>query len=251
MKLVSLPSRCMAVAAFCTLVFSPVSTRADVQTIRNSDTAYWASVGAAQVNYKESVSPIPNSQHGWIPSMAAGLDYMGNSGWYFATEGSLSLGDDYYNGAYLAAPTVPVGGTTHALIAAVDGKIGKGFVLGNSAVFTPYLDLGYRYWERDLGNDQIEKYDNFEALGGAMLQYSPSTSWVMSAYGAAGLTFSGQMSTGGTDFDLGSAGVYKLGGKVGYNLTQRLELFTSGLSKAMLSAGTMNRPALRAIPPHA
>ncbi len=219
--------RCASIAAVCALMFFPAYAKADVQAIRDSNTAYWGSVGAAQLNYKEAVSPVPDSQYGWIPSVALGAGFMGSSGFYVAAESSVSFGDDRYRGAYLSAPSVPIETTTHASIVTVDAKVGQGFVVGGNSVVTPYFNLGYRYWERDLGNTQVEYYHHYAALGGAMFQYSLTDKVVLSAYSAAGLTFGAQMRTGGVDYDLGSAAVYKLGGKIGYKLSERYELFTS------------------------
>jgi hypothetical protein len=227
MKLIFYPKYCAALMAVCALSFSPIAARADVGTISNSNNAYWASVGASTLNYKESVQPIPNSQRGELPSVAVGASYMGSSGLYVALDSSVSFGNDHYKGALMATPSVLHERTTKAVITTVDGKLGKGFVLGQSAMVTPYVDVGFRYWERTLSNQQKEDYQNFAILGGAMFQYSPMDRLVLTTYGAAGLTLSPQMRTSGVTYDLDSAGVYKLGGKIGYNLTQRLEFFTS------------------------
>jgi hypothetical protein len=235
MKFILPLGRLVSVAAVCALAFFPALARADfvsergagVEAIRSSNTAYWGSVGASQLNYKESVSPIPDSQRGTISSVALGTGFMGFSGFYLAADGSVSFGDDHYRGAYRSAPTVPIQATTHAAIVMADVKVGKGFALGDRAMATPYFNFGYRYWERDLGGNQYEYYHHYAVLGGAMLQYSPVEKLVLSAYGAAGRTFGGVMRTDGVDYDLGGAAEYKLGGKIGYTLTERFELFTT------------------------
>jgi len=223
------------IAAFCALVFFPALAHADpvsgygagVQSIRESNTAYWGSVGVEALNYKESVSPVPDSQRGNIPSVALGAGFMGYSNFYAAVDGSVSFGNDRYRGAYLSAPSVPITASTHATIVTADAKVGKGYALGENVVGTPYFNFGYRYWERDLGNDQLEYYHHYAVLAGTMLQYSPVDKVVLSAYGAAGMTFGAVMRMAGVDYDLGSAAIYKIGGKVGYTVTERLELFTS------------------------
>ena len=227
MSLVSQSGLCAAGVVLCALVFLPTTAQADIQTIRSANNAVWGSAGAALLNYKESVSPLPNSQHGWIPSVGAGASYMGCNNLYLAVEGSVSFGNDHYSGAYLNNPDVPLEATTRETITTVDGKVGKGFALGHNVMITPYADLGFRYWTRELSGWQTEDYDNFEALAGALLQFSPTDHLVLSAYGSGGGTFGAQMKTDGDTFDLGSAGAFKAGGKIGYNLTQRTELFTS------------------------
>jgi hypothetical protein len=235
MKTILRSSRQPSIAAVCALIFFPALAQADtvselgsgVQTIRESNTAYWGSVGASQLNYKEAVSPVPDSQRGLLPSVALGAGFMGYAGFYGAVDGSVSSGNDNYRGAYISAPSVPITAKTHATIVTVDAKVGKGFALGESVVATPYFNFGYRYWERDLGNDQMEFYHHYAVLGGGMVQYSPIEKVVLSAYGAAGMTFGGVMRTGGVDYDVGSAAIYKLGAKIGYTFTERWELFTS------------------------
>jgi hypothetical protein len=223
---------CAAVVAFCVSV-SPLPAHADIQTIQNSNSAIWGAVGTGFFNYKEPSSPpdIPDSEHGWNPSLAAGLSYMNNSNWYSAFEGNVAFGDDKYNGSTYDSNTgyydIPYLGTTHETITNIDGKFGKGFSLGNSIMLTPYGELGFRYWDRNLGAGQVEDYQNFDVLGGLMLQIAPTNRLILTGYGSAGTTFAGRMKTDGLDNNLGDASMYKIGGKVGYDLTQRVELFTT------------------------
>lgn len=209
---------------------SSVPARADVGTIQRSNNAYWGAVGAFQINYKESVDPIPNSQRGWVPSVALGMSYMGAQGLYLAFDGSLSAGSDRYRGALYNAGTglydIPHQEDTNLTMTTLNGRAGRGFLVNSSVIITPYLDLGFRYWERDL-NSFTEVYRNFEILGGVLFQYSPTDRLVFSAYGAAGTTFEAEMELGSVEYPLGSAAVYKAGGKIGYNLSERLQLFTS------------------------
>ncbi|MDE1901726.1 MAG: hypothetical protein KGI37_08795 [Alphaproteobacteria bacterium] len=209
--------------------------RADTQAIRNADNEIWGSAGASFLNYKEEIpSPyLPDSEHATLPSAAIGITMLGYPGQglasnlYLSIEGTGTFGDANYNGAYLQTPTTPLHATTTEHIWTLDSKIGKAFPLGPAAMLIPYADIGYRYWSRNLGSGYIEDYQNGELLGGLMLQIAPTSRLVLTGYGAAGTTFSPQMATGGETYNLGSAGAYKLGGKIGYSLTQRVELFTT------------------------
>ncbi|MDR3424150.1 MAG: hypothetical protein P4M13_03600 [Alphaproteobacteria bacterium] len=220
---------CGTFVVLCALTFGPMSARADIQTIRDSDSSVWGAFGPSFLNYKEPAEApnLPDSEHGELPSLAAGLGYRGYKDLYFALEGSASFGDANYNGAYYYYPTVPFTGTTHEKIATVDGKIGKGFVLGRGAMLTPYLELGYRYWDRNFGDGDVEDYQNYDTLAGLMLQISPTPRLILSAYGSAGTTFGGQMDASPYTFKLGDSGIYKIGGKVGFDLTRKLEIFTT------------------------
>jgi hypothetical protein len=225
-------SRVVAVAGFGALLALSSPVKADVAAIRDSNTAYWGSVGAQSLNYKEDVQPIPDSEHGWLPSMAMGVTYMGKgSNAYLSLQGSVAAGDEKYNGALYNESSgeydIPWSQSTHTVITSFDVKVGKGFVLTNSMMLTPYIDLGFRYWERDLGDEFVEKYHNYEALAGAMIQYAPTSRLVLTGYGAVGAILGAEMKAPVGTFDLGSTAIYKLGAKVGYNLTPRWELFTS------------------------
>lgn len=230
MRLFSQSVLCATLVALCTFAYASAPAKADVQTIRSADSAVWGAVGTDFLNYKEALTPITDSERGSLPSLAGGVSYMGNSNIYLAFEGNVAFGDEDYNGAlqnrYTGA-TTPYKSTTNSTITNLDGKLGKGFALGRSMMLTPYGEVGFRYWTRDLGQYGTEDYDNFNALAGLMFQLSPIDRLILTAYGSAGMAFGGEMKTSGDTYDLGSSGMYKLGGKVGFDVTRKVELFTS------------------------
>jgi len=218
--------------AFLTLciITMPLTAKADTQTIKSADNAVWGSFGTSFLNYKESVTPIPDSEHGWLsdPSLAAGATFLTDSGLYFAFDGSYTYGHTNYNGAYFFFPNRPLQGTTRDTIGTIDGKIGRSFILNKLMTLTPYMNIGFRHWDRDFGQGQNEHYENMDALGGLLFQVSPVNRLILSAYAAAGTTFGAQMQPDGSNtYDLGDSGIYKLGGKVGFDVTKRVEVFTT------------------------
>jgi hypothetical protein len=58
-----------------------------------------------------------------------------------------------------------------------------------------------------------------------MLQLSPVSNIVLTGYGSAGTTFGAQATSSPDVYPLGSAGVYKVGGKISF-LAAPFELFT-------------------------
>jgi hypothetical protein len=213
--------------AILLVLFTVQPAKADMETIHSADNAFWLSGGTSLLNYKESISPLPDSEHGWLSSFASGVSLLTNNNLYLALESSATFGNDKYNGAFLFSPTVPITSTTNDVITTIDGRIGKAFPIANKFLLTPYAELGWRYWNRDLGQGDVENYNNFDSLFGLMLQIAPTDRIVLTVYGSGGETFDATMKTGGDTFDLGDAAMYKLGGKVGFNFTQRLEMFTS------------------------
>ena len=121
-----------AVAALCAGVFLPALAEANVQTIVDSNSAVWGAAGGSFLNYKEPLSPIPDSQHGWLPSFAVGGGYMTNSKLYFAGDGSIWFGTDHYNGAVFntSGNSFLYQGDSRETIVTVNGKAGYGFALG-------------------------------------------------------------------------------------------------------------------------
>jgi hypothetical protein len=215
------------------LVFAPSLARADADAIRSVDNEIWAAAGASFLNYKESVpSPdLPDSEHGFMPSGALGISALLNgsnpvtNNLYLALEGSGAFGTTHYNGAYFYDPTTPLQGTTKDTIWTVDGKIGKGIPITSNAMLIPYGELGYRYWIRNGGAGSYEDYRNYDIMAGLMLQLSPVSNIVLTGYGSAGTTLGAQATSSPDVYPLGSAGVYKVGGKISF-LAAPFELFT-------------------------
>ncbi len=223
MKSVSL--RCVGAGLLSVMALSPSFAKADIGTIVDSNSAYTGSLGLGFLNYKEKVDP-PDSEHGWMPAVGLGVSYMSpTSHMWYSLDGRMIIGDEDYNGADMYTGT-PIQATTHTMILETDAKIGKGFALSKSVMLTPYFDLGFRYWSRDL-DSYVEKYQNMETLVGVMFQYSPSKRVVLTTYGAAGAQFMGQMSGLAREFDLGPSPIFKAGAKVGVNVSKRWEVFTA------------------------
>lgn len=222
----------VAPALLCALITCVPQAHADDQTIRNADSEVWGSFGTSLFNYQESVAPpnIPDSDHGWQPSLAGGASYLTSQDFYFALEGSADFGNAAYTGSALIGPnstTTPLQDTNREVVSSVDGKAGKAFALTNEVMLTPYVEAGFNYWHRDLGQSQQENFQNFDAQVGAMVQVSPIDKLVLTGYGSVGPTFAARMRSSGQNYDLGGSTMYKAGGKVAYGLTPRLDVFTT------------------------
>jgi len=195
------------------------------------DNEIWVAGGVSNLNYKESVSPIPDSDTGNLANLAGGFSFLTHSNLYLAADGSAAFGRGHYNGALYDPATniydIPTQTSTNELILNVDGKIGQGIPVGQSVMFIPYGDLGFRYWKRDLADDQGEDYRNFAGLGGLMFQWVPLDRVLLSLYGAAGSTFGSSVRTSGPKLDLGSAITERVGAKIGFDLTHQWEIFTT------------------------
>jgi hypothetical protein len=207
-------------------------TPSEASAIRRSDDALSFSFGGDFLNYKESLSPMTDGEKGWMPSFGLGASYLTQNNWYLAGDGSLSFGDVRYNGALENASTgqaTPLQDWTHETVVTVDGKIGKGIALNNSNMLIPYTDLGVRFWDRDIRGayGYVEDYSSFHWLGGLMYQTNPFGQLVLSTYGSYGLVFGSKMMTQGTTLVMGNAAMLKIGGRMSYPLSDRLDLFST------------------------
>jgi len=144
---------------------------------------------------------------------------------YIHADLDAALGDTHYSGATFGG--TPLQQSTHDQIFVFSTKVGRAFVLGDSVLLTPFADLGFRGWQRKLtGNGgYTEYYENGQALGGLLLQYSPVPRLVFSATGEFGNTFGSSLKgLGGSHVNPGDSSIYQFGGKVGYTITPKFEL---------------------------
>jgi hypothetical protein len=226
------PTLCPAIRAGISFLFLlalfPSRAEADLGSIRQADREIWFSGGGKFFNYKEPLFPpyIPDSERGWLPSFAAGGSYRGEYNFYAAIDGSYTSGETVYRGALLESPSTPFQATTKETVWDASLRLGKGFDL-SEAMVTPFVELGYRYWDRDFGGGDVETYQNWDVLGGVLFESTPLPKVTFSAYGAAGTTFVPELKYGPVRYELGSAGMYKVGGKVGYAVFNNAEVFTA------------------------
>jgi hypothetical protein len=203
-----------------------------VDPIRAADNAVWLTVGGSYLDYKETdlSGGTADTEKGWTPAASLGVSFLSGDksnyvdNLYLALESIWSFGYTRYTGTLLTTGA-PYQGTTEENIWATNVRLGKGFAINNKFMTIPFAELGFRYWNRDLGA-YVEDYHNFEALGGLLVQYSPASQLVLSLSGAGGTTFAPAMTATNptTHFDLGSMPVWKATGKVGYAVTDRFEV---------------------------
>jgi hypothetical protein len=218
------------------LTFMPImAAHADNYDIRMSDNAAEIDVGASSLHYKETASGLAlDSETGWMPDVNVGMGFLAKpnatiGNLYFHLDGGGAFGNTNYNGALCNTLTdvcTPYQSTTHDEIYNISGKIGRAFELGKIAMLTPFADVGYRYWDRQLTGigGYTEDYSHGDVMGGALLQFSPIKRWVFSLSGEAGTTFSPSMNTGGDTYTLKDRTIWEAAGKLGYRLTERVEL---------------------------
>lgn len=223
-------------ASLALLIMAASPSWADINDIRASDSALEFDVGGTDLKYGETNSGTTlDTETGWMPSFDAGLTWLMPSNasifsdTYLHLDGQATFGNTHYNGGLQNLQTgvvTPYSGTTNDQIYQINGKIGHFFAVDEGVAVTPYIDLGFRSWQRQLTGPggYNESYTNGEAMGGLMLQVSPIPRLVLSASGAIGSTLGPEMNTQGTTYNLGSSTVWRADGKLGFALTPKFEL---------------------------
>jgi hypothetical protein len=230
----------LALVTGCTLsALLPLQARADISDIRSEDTGIELNVGAGSLKYGEDVGGSDfDTETAWMPAFGASASLLTNTKQYpWLSNLFLNLkvqavtGQTDYRGGLqqLGGPTIPYNSTNHSDIYTVDGQMGHAFAVSDSVMLIPLIDMGYRYWDRDIQGTggYTELYQNGEAKGGLMVQYSPLPKWVFTASGLAGITFDPELHANGNFYNLGAQTVWQVGGKVGYTFTKYFEATTS------------------------
>ena len=59
----------------------------------------------------------------------------------------------------------------------MNGAIGYGIPVSASVMLTPYGEMGFRYWNRKLGNGEVEDYNNLDMLAGLRYNLRRPIGW--------------------------------------------------------------------------
>ena len=148
--------------------------------------------------------------------------WLGND--YIAAEYDHSSGNTNYVGGLIGPPPTPYGsvvGISSATLINYSARYGKGFIINDELMLTPYAELGSHEWDRgvNFGETYTHHYYGIGALG----QYSPASKLVLSANAMLGSTFGSNIVVNGAfSAALGSSVLYRMGVAADYELAQNL-----------------------------
>lgn len=206
--------------------------------IYHEDNSAWLTVGGNYLDYTETANSVTqDTETGAMPEFRAGFSLLTPPqaapfirNLYLRFEAGYVNGSTSYDGALqnlVTGAKTPYTSTTDNTTWTMAGRIGRAIPMGRLSMVIPFAELGYRHWDRNLtgpyGYDEV--YQNWDMMGGLMLQMAPHPRWVITANAALGSTFSARMDTGGTRFPLGDDLTWRVGGQIGYLWSSRLELF--------------------------
>ncbi len=207
------------------------------------------------MNYQEHLPSPSDIESGWMPGFAVKYSLMGDyfpslPNLYFAVNYQFNSGDIAYHGALQNG--TPLEGTDSATANWVLARLGMGFPLAQSWMFTPYIAGGYQNWDRNLQGPHgyTEKYNAGLVGAGLMLQYAPTAQLVLSANAQGLAVIGGGMTPSGTLFQdwlgtasFGSSGQERISLDADYRLNSSWHVY-GGLNFTHFNytGGALNSP---------
>ena len=220
----------LALAALSTPAVASDFFLLDQSVVGRSNSIAWFDIGVNFLNHKDpdiGGSGLSTSEHGWIPTIELGASVLGDIGYFLSGSASFTGGSSNYRG--FDASLNPSTGYTENTMFNVNTQVGWNVSPFESFTLIPYVEGNYQYWNRETAGD-IE-YTHMAALAGLKLQFAPTETVVVTAYGAYGSILSPEMesTTGGTDTPEEKP-IYRIGTKVAYSpkISPRYEYFLAG-----------------------
>ena len=252
-------AHCKRVVLAAAICFPAMQACAGTEDIKASNNQVGIQYVNTDVNYKETLpdGTTADTENGHVPGFGLSVSAMKNLFFgndYIQAQFARLNGNTRYAGSSLGpgAPGSPIGAygslgqSDGAQITDLSARYGKGFVVGESYLITPYVEIGHHQWKRSLNTNCVvtavancassEKYENSYWGVGALSQTSPATRWVLAANVFVGRTFSSSISGTGQNGataasastgsfgsqGLGNDVIYKLGLSADYGFTKQL-----------------------------
>lgn len=208
---------------------------ADTSDIKASNNQYLFQAISTNVDYTETgngifgtPTGILDTENGPVPGYALSISVMKDL-WlgsdYIEVEYDNSSGKTDYAGALCSTTACGAygsyAGTSGATLINYSARYGKGYMVRNEFMLTPYAELGHHEWDR--GVNYGENYTHHYFGVGALGQYSPSSRLVLSANAMIGSTFGSNIAINGAfSGALGNSSLYRVGAGVDYAFQQNL-----------------------------
>jgi len=203
---------------------------AGIAAIKNTNNAIGIQAISTYVNYTETIGGATvDTEQGYVPGFALNISFMqdwllGND--YLAATYSQNNGNTNYTGSYIGSSQGygSVKTTSPAVLTDFSLRYGKGFVLNDQFMATPFIELGSHQWDRNLGSYQ-ETYTNGYYGLGLLGQLAMTNAFVLSASAMVGNTVNSNISISGSPYTggaLGNSTIYRLGISGDYAFTKSL-----------------------------
>ena len=201
-----------------------------IAAIKNTNNAIGIQAISTYVDYTETVEGKTfNTEQGYVPGFAINVSFMQN--WllgndYLAASYSQSNGNTNYTGSYIGSSQGygSVKTTSPATLTDFSLRYGKGFVLNDQFMATPFIELGSHQWDRNLRTYQETYTNNYYGIG-LLGQLAMTNAFVLSASALIGNTTNSNISISGSPYTggaLGNSTIYRLGISGDYAFTKSL-----------------------------
>lgn len=201
-----------------------VADQADIKAANNQIQFQATSM---HVDYTErDDSGILDTERGGVPGAVLSYSAMWSNNYYLQMQYGRSKGDTRYVGQALIGGTGYGSVVDHSDATMTDYnlRVGRGFVLSDAVMLTPYGELGHHRWERGVNDGETYTHDYFGV--GALAQYSPLPRVVLTANLLFGHIFHADIDVAGSapfafSASLGNSDFYKAGLAADYAFTKR------------------------------
>jgi hypothetical protein len=192
------------------------------------------------LDYTETANgAVLDTESGRVPGYGFSLSVMKDQGqgrYYIQMQYRSFKGKTDYVGGTLGNPVYgSLIAKSGATIADSSIRYGKGLAINDEFMVTPYGELGYHQWDRNVGDGSPggypETYSHLYLGAGALGQYSPFGKLVLSADVLIGSTFGSNINVGlpapfGFSASLGNSILSRVGVSVDYAFTKNIHANT-------------------------
>ncbi|HEY5207869.1 MAG TPA: hypothetical protein VIJ42_00330 [Stellaceae bacterium] len=201
-------------------------------------------------SYSETVmSRTFDSENGTVPGFEVKASTMQNGfgidNIYAGIRYQFDQGNVAYNGANLFT-RAPLQGTTNYSVSDLGIELGKGFLLSENVLITPFVQGGWRDWRRALSAAQVEDYTHYYVGGGVRGDLGITPRMVLTGRLGIAETFDPSMTATASPglglpprmtFALGSAPLFQAGVGADYRFYQQIHLY-GGVDYSHFSYGS-------------
>jgi len=172
-----------------------------------------------------------DTESGYVPGYGLSISAMkdlwfGND--YFEVEYNHSNGNTNYMGSSIfGGPFGSVVSTSSAVLENYSARYGKGFIVGDDLMLTPFVEVGHHRWDRGVNAGEIYTNDYYGI--GALGQFSTVNKMVFTVNALLGGTFKSNITVnslggglGGFSGALGNSTLYRAGVSVDYAFTKSI-----------------------------
>jgi hypothetical protein len=198
-------------------------TSETVSTRKRKVSTFSAGLTTYYFDYKEDlVLPSKSTESGWLPGIWGSYTYQQNSIFYTKISTQYAAGDLTFDGSTLSGTPVKYDTNPHRFIK-LEWVLGYPWAAGANVVITPYLGVGYRFWQRGRADttSSFTSYQEDYSWGyfpaGIRVEYDINSRLRVGVNAAMNYMFGGNMKAYLSEVSSFSDMSFTLGNKIGWS----------------------------------